>query len=162
MIHADEKKTPNPDNPYDCQSCGACCLGDPGGGEGYVSLTAGDQQRLQRFGLPLVELRGQVTLGTVAHDGPGGDRICVAFAGTVGKDCSCTLYKDQPKACRNFEVGGALCQLARHLAGMGPAPEEYRALLRSLARHQERTATQPPHHRGNGARRPLAEILGGK
>jgi len=51
---------------YDCQACGACCFSDREVGPGYVVLDAGDQERLRRLGLPLVEAGDAVELATVA------------------------------------------------------------------------------------------------
>ncbi len=119
---------------YDCQTCGACCLGDPGAGPGYVELTADDQRRLKRLGLPLVHQAGdRVALGTVPYAGAGGNRVCVAFAGTVGDRCSCTIRAIQPQACQQFEVGSPLCRLARYHAGLGPSPQEWDAPTPAVA-----------------------------
>jgi Fe-S-cluster containining protein len=139
LLHGDKIEAENQDPSYDCQSCGACCINDPGAGPGYVSLHASDVQRIQRLGLPVVKTAGHLELGTVPYDGPGGDRICVAFEGTVGQRCSCTIYEEQPKRCRNFVIGGVLCRIARYLAGLGPQPREMRSSLRSLANLQEGT-----------------------
>jgi len=119
------KETTTLDPGYDCPSCGACCISDPGAGTGYVGLHADDQRRMQRLGLPVIHSAGRVELGTVPYSGPGGERICVAFAGVVGKQCSCTIWEEQPSACRNFVVGGLSCRLARYLAGLGPKPVEW-------------------------------------
>ncbi len=80
---------------------------------------------MQRLGLPVVKSGDRLELGTVPHTGPGGDRVCVAFSGGVGQRCSCTIWEEQPSACRNFVVGGPTCRLARYLAGLGPRPVEW-------------------------------------
>jgi Fe-S-cluster containining protein len=129
--HAEELR--NMQSGYDCQTCGACCISDPGARAGYVGLDTDDQHRMLQLGLPLVKSGGRMELGTVPYDGPGGERVCVAFAGTVGESCRCTIREDQPKACRSFVVGGLLCRLARHQAGLGPEPEEWRSRTRALA-----------------------------
>ncbi len=158
MIFADEKHLANADSEYDCQTCGACCVGDPGGGQGYVALTSKDQQVIKQLGLPMVKSGGRIELGTVPHDGPGGSRICVAFAGKVGEECACTIREDQPQQCRQLVVGGVMCRLARYLAGMGAPPEEMRELLSDLAGSPRTTKHQG--HRIPTPRRGSSETRG--
>jgi Fe-S-cluster containining protein len=102
---------------FDCQECGACCV-DYFGTAGYISLARDEPRRLRRLGLPVVSWHGQQLLGTRPHDGPVGKTCCVAFAGEVGKACTCTIYEDRPGECRRFEVGGPGCHFARREAGL--------------------------------------------
>jgi len=74
----------------------------------------------------LLELMPASIWTTPPHAGPGGDRVCVAFADKVGRRCSCTIYEDRPRACQGFEIGGLWCRLARHAAGLGLWPQELR------------------------------------
>jgi Fe-S-cluster containining protein len=103
--------------PYDCQQCGACCV-DVFGMVGYVALTVLEAARMERLGLPVVNEGKESFLGTWRHAGPGGDRICAAFAGTVGEGCGCSIYPGRPGKCRQFEVGGINCLAARREAGL--------------------------------------------
>src|SRR5579884_440101 len=80
-------REPEMEPEYDCQQCGACCV-DYFGTEGYIWLTRGEADGMRRRGLPVVLWHGQVLLGTRPHDGPGGERCCVAFTGAVGGACS--------------------------------------------------------------------------
>src|SRR5687767_14975342 len=76
-------------DPYDCQTCGACCVSSNGDGGGYVWLAGEEEGRMRRLGLPVVGRGLGALLGTVPHDGRGGSRACAAFAGEVGGPCSC-------------------------------------------------------------------------
>jgi Fe-S-cluster containining protein len=102
---------------YDCQECGACCV-DSFGTAGYVWLAPGEVSRMERLGLPVVWDRGEEFLGSLAHDGPGGGRVCPALAGMVGGRCGCSIYPDRPAAWQQFEVGGFNCRAARPEAGL--------------------------------------------
>jgi Fe-S-cluster containining protein len=102
---------------YDCQKCGACCA-DVFGMVGYVALTVLESARMEKWGLPVVTEGEESFLGTWPHDGPGGDRICAAFAGKVGEVCGCSIYPGRPGKCRQFEVGGFHCRAARKDAGL--------------------------------------------
>lgn len=103
--------------PYDCQTCGACCV-DLFGTAGYIQLEGKEPARLRRLGLPVVTWHRQVLLGTRAHDGPGGETCCVAFAGAVGESCACAIHPDRPRACREFTAGSLGCRFAREAAGL--------------------------------------------
>ena len=118
---------------FDCRTCGACCISSFGGRPGYVFLAQDDVIRLGRVGLPLVASVEQTLLGTVAYDGPGGERICAAFGGVVGGRCGCSIYLDRPRPCRNFEPGSVGCRQARHEAGLGAEPEELTNWLKAMA-----------------------------
>ena len=43
------------------------------------------------------------------------DVVCVAFRGTIGKKCSCTIYEHRPKVCRAFRPGSKGCKHLRQL-----------------------------------------------
>jgi Fe-S-cluster containining protein len=103
---------------YDCRRCGACCL-SPDDGDRYVVLEGDEPERLRRLGLPVfANGRGEVCLGTVAHDGPGRGRACVALDGAAWFGCGCTVYEDRPARCRQFEMGSVLCRQARLRVGL--------------------------------------------
>ena len=129
---------------YDCQTCGACCV-NSNSGRGYVALSKKEAATARRLGLPVVaDRKGDARLGAVPHDGSGGETVCVAFSGTVGGRCGCTIYGGRPKECRDFLPGSLKCRYARHEAGLGPEPEELTACLRAMARWTRRGSTRTP------------------
>jgi Fe-S-cluster containining protein len=103
---------------YDCQQCGACCVDylDPFGAAGYVQLNPDEPESLRRLGLPIVEIDGREFLGTVEHE--CGGSVCVAFAGSVGQQCGCSIYEQRPDRCRRYEVGSVQCRAARFQSGL--------------------------------------------
>jgi uncharacterized protein len=112
------------DTPFDCQTCGACCL-SPWDGLGYVRLEETDVERLAPTALPVVrqeqpgwgdETELLIRLQTVRdrHE----RRACVALAGCAGERCSCGVYDVRPDACRRFEAGSSLCRAARRRVGL--------------------------------------------
>jgi Fe-S-cluster containining protein len=105
---------------YNCQSCGACCVQlGPYDGNSYVYLDKEEAGQMRALGLPIVEAAmGGGCLAAVPKEGAGGRPACVAFAGGLGGPCGCSVYEDRPSVCREFEVGGQLCQEARELAGL--------------------------------------------
>lgn len=107
---------------FDCQLCGACCI-SPWTGAGYVRLYPEDLARLSEAGLPVVREEtdwygpeGIVKLLTRRDD--GGRRACVAFEGSAGGPCSCSIYERRPNVCRQFEPGSDLCLEARRRVGL--------------------------------------------
>jgi Fe-S-cluster containining protein len=103
---------------YDCQQCGACCTNhDHDHTGGYVWLTTDESKRMKRLGLTVVRAGGSSLLGTRAREGAS-NPSCVALRGRVGAPCRCAIYPSRPLNCRQFEVGGSLCQAARHRAGL--------------------------------------------
>jgi Fe-S-cluster containining protein len=103
---------------YDCQECGACCVNFFGTAD-YVGLSVAEARRLRTLSLPVVaDRRGNLSLGTRPHDGPGGETICVAFAGEVGGLCGCSVYEQRPTECRRFEAGSLKCRVARQESGL--------------------------------------------
>jgi Fe-S-cluster containining protein len=106
--------------PLDCLTCGACCA-SPFGGEGYIQLSAEEEQRLGRRGLPVLEVVPDpedriVMLGTKWN--AQGVRVCIALAGQVGAQVACAIYEGRPELCRQFEAGSPECHQARRAAGM--------------------------------------------
>jgi hypothetical protein len=108
----------------DCRACGACCLSDALLDRGYVRLFDGEIARLRRRGLPVLAVgrtfrRGRertAALGTVV-DGTGARRYA-ALKGEVGRRCSCRVYDERPRVCREFEPGTPECLGARRRAGL--------------------------------------------
>jgi Fe-S-cluster containining protein len=105
---------------YDCQECGACCVHlGPYDGNAYVYLDREEASRMRRLGLRVVEgLRGSRCLAAAPHEGADGWPACVAFEGTLGARCGCSIYEDRPSVCREFEPGSDLCREARDRAGL--------------------------------------------
>jgi Fe-S-cluster containining protein len=130
--------------PFDCRTCGACCISSFGERPGYVFLAPDDVIRLGRIGLPLVPFGNDTLLGTVAYEGLGGERICAAFGGVVGGRCGCSIYLDRPRPCRNFKPGSVGCRMARHEAGLGEKPEELTNCLKAMAALQEQEEANGP------------------
>jgi Fe-S-cluster containining protein len=104
---------------YDCQACGACCVQfGAQDGNAYVYLERQEARALRRLGLPVVPTAlGAFCLGAAEHEGAGGRAACIAFTGELGRQCACSIYEDRPSVCREYEVGGQLCQEARVQAG---------------------------------------------
>ncbi len=116
---------------YDCRACGACCLSPFAEQADYARLTPAEREHFVRVGLPVVDRADDSCLGTKPH-GTDGTLACVAFTGTVGGSCGCTVYEDRPRVCRTFEAGGLQCRIARHDAGLGPRPPELDSWLDAL------------------------------
>ena len=108
---------------YDCQTCGACCASH-WNGDGYVRLYDMDLARLDGMGLPILQQEQGYgdppevipKLGTRFDD--HGQRVCVAFQGSIGGACACGVYEQRPEACRRFESGSTLCREARQRFGL--------------------------------------------
>lgn len=43
---------------------------------------------------------------------------CSALEGEIGREVSCGIYPDRPKACRDFEAGSMECKLTRLRMGI--------------------------------------------
>jgi Fe-S-cluster containining protein len=106
--------------PYDCRSCGACCVHlGVYDGDGHVPLSRHEAARMRGHGLRVVRAAlGQQCLAVAPHDGAWGYPACVAFDGELGVRCGCSAYDDRPSACRGFVSGGVLCREARERAGL--------------------------------------------
>jgi Fe-S-cluster containining protein len=120
-VAGDFTETTLPPKPsFDCQTCGACCVQfGPHDGTAYVYLDRDEVHQMRSLGLPVVrQAMGGVCLGATSHDGAGGRPACVAFTGHLGGPCGCGIYEERPSICRDFEVGGELCRVARSQAGL--------------------------------------------
>jgi Fe-S-cluster containining protein len=105
--------------PSPCQSCGACCA--------TLRITLPRIELESRGGhVPdaLTEAYTPTTACMREHpDMPG---RCIALAGTVGSEVSCTIYGKRPEACREFAPFAALgegddaCDEARRRCGLAP------------------------------------------
>ncbi len=104
----------------DCLTCGACCV-SPFMGDGYIRLSRGEERRLGRLGLPVLEVvpgpdDRMVLLGT--KENSQRRHVCIALDGAVGERVSCTIYGVRPMLCREFEAGSPECYQAREAAGI--------------------------------------------
>jgi Fe-S-cluster containining protein len=100
----------------ECKDCGACCAPPDSSSRHYVGLERHDVDRF-----PVETRLGMVVnsshLATKKHE--SGRRVCVAFEGSLGGSCSCSIYNTRPDACRSFERGSEGCAKARSLIGVG-------------------------------------------
>lgn len=105
---------------FDCQSCGACCVGNLDA-KSYVHLFDVDVARLPAEWrgrlVPLRPIAGAAPFALATHDSAGLD-VCVALRGVVGDRVSCSIYEARPDACRGFEPGARGCLEARCEAGL--------------------------------------------
>jgi Fe-S-cluster containining protein len=97
---------------YDCQLCGACCVGLD------VLLTDAEAQRFEsdprRIALTvLYQARPGLNARFMKRDATT-DR-CVALAGPLDR-CRCTIYDRRPTLCREFAAGSPDCLEARRRA----------------------------------------------
>ncbi|MET0282538.1 MAG: YkgJ family cysteine cluster protein [Steroidobacteraceae bacterium] len=94
-----------------CQHCGACCA------HFRVSFYWSEAQA---HGLPEM-LTEQVTPHLSCMAGTGAAPVrCVALAGCVGEQVSCTQYAQRPSPCRELQPGDARCDSARAAYGLPP------------------------------------------
>ncbi|MFM7151279.1 MAG: hypothetical protein ACKO23_15700, partial [Gemmataceae bacterium] len=85
---------------------------------GYIPLETLEIKSMEKLGLPVVSWQGQKYLATRPHEGVGGNSCCVAFVGTVGQSCACSIHPERPSACRKFQAGSDGCLFARQASGL--------------------------------------------
>ncbi len=97
-----------PEGPYDCQSCGACCVE-----AGPVPVYPSEDQ------VPTERLSPWTPRREPGHP-PGMRQMtkhiggrCMALEGTIGGCVSCTIYTNRPKVCATFTAGSEGCKDAR-------------------------------------------------
>lgn len=89
-----------------CLACGACCRG------GFDRVTVEPESSLiQARPDWIVEESGTRYL-------PRPRGLCVALEPSSDGAWPCTVYAQRPRACREFEVGGDACLLARRRVGL--------------------------------------------
>lgn len=103
---------PEATDPFDCQSCGACCAYD-------ASWPVVEPEDLGPHGPP-PEL---VLKGAMRWTGSR----CAALDGEIGACVGCTIYARRPRVCRDCEPGSVSCRIARRFHGL-PVPEEQSSL----------------------------------
>ncbi len=92
----------------DCQDCGACCRA------AYHSVTVEPRDPVVRLHPQLIADRG-----SYLEIRRKGDR-CAALDGgeTAEQPFACAIYRDRPETCRDFELGGENCLIARRRVGL--------------------------------------------
>jgi uncharacterized protein len=89
-----------PEGPYDCKSCGACCIEagkvqiKPTDPKNPYSVQSDDMFVMDRY--------------------MGGR--CKALEGVIGSCVSCNIYTERPQVCREFEPGSSGCRYSREVA----------------------------------------------
>lgn len=93
----------------DCFSCGACCH------RGFDVVDVKADERFANRHPELIEVRSAEHYVVPRPDGR-----CVALGGTgsAAEPFLCGHYEDRPRSCRNFELGGDACLVARQRTGM--------------------------------------------
>ncbi len=94
--------------PSVCLSCGACCAY----AYDWPELTDESDAHLARIPIEMVDCAEGRMKCT-------GDRCC-ALQGEIGKSVSCTIYKNRPNVCRQFQPGTAGCAMVRRHANLPP------------------------------------------
>jgi Fe-S-cluster containining protein len=109
----------------DCRKCGLCCLSGNWNGPRslpFVELGKREAARLWKKHPKLVVLDDSPPTG-MAFKAPNSFSLdvkngrCAALRGTVLRKTSCSIYKDRPFACREFEPGSVLCLAFRKRVG---------------------------------------------
>lgn len=92
----------------DCFRCGACCH------RGFDVVEVGATERFAQRHPDLIQVR---SAERVVVPRPGGS--CIALSGN-GRDepYLCKHYDDRPRSCREFELNGDACLIARQRAGL--------------------------------------------
>jgi hypothetical protein len=93
----------------DCFRCGACCH------RGFDVVEVAANERFARRHPELIEVRSADRRVVPRPDGR-----CVALIGTgqPGAPFLCRHYAERPRSCRNFELGGDACLIARQRTGI--------------------------------------------
>ena len=94
-------------NPFDCQSCGACCSYD----ESWPRFTLEEDAEIALVPVKLVN----TAESGMACDG----NRCLALAGKVGQWTACAIHAIRPHVCRACMPGDPECLIARAHYGLG-------------------------------------------
>jgi hypothetical protein len=90
-----------------CESCGACCR------EGFDRVELRPRDTLRKLHPELVR---EDHWGVFV---PRPDGRCLGLVGDgKGAPFRCTVYANRPRSCREFEIGGAACLIARRRVGL--------------------------------------------
>lgn len=90
----------------DCQTCGACCRA------AYHSVTVEDDDAVIAAHPELIVRRD-----SYIELRRNSDR-CAALLGSVASGFTCSIYSERPRPCREFELGGEHCLVARRRVGL--------------------------------------------
>lgn len=105
-----------------CKECGACCVPEYDDGY-YADVNDGDEERMGRARLRRMTLEvghGYTGSGRAMQtkENAQGHIVCKALRGSVGKRCSCSIYRHRPDVCREFNRGSEGCLAARRQVGL--------------------------------------------
>jgi Putative zinc- or iron-chelating domain len=95
--------------PQACFSCGACCH------RGFDVVEVGANERFARQHPALIEVR---SADRCVVPRPGGHCIALTGNGSSAEPYLCQHYDERPRSCRQFEMGGDACLVARRRAGI--------------------------------------------
>ncbi|MEY4641781.1 MAG: hypothetical protein RLZZ227_1775 [Pseudomonadota bacterium] len=98
----------------DCFRCGACCH------RGFDVVEVGASEIFARRHPDLIELRN-AQRRVVPR--PNGHCVALSGSGAAHEPYLCRHYDERPRSCRNFELGGDACLIARQRAGQAPILE---------------------------------------
>jgi Fe-S-cluster containining protein len=107
----------------DCRKCGACCISN-WGEDTYAYVSEKDIRRLRKeFTERTVKrlinrIDEPLERGLRVKENKQGLTVCISHRGSIGRQCSCSIYKARPTVCREFKPGNYSCQLAREEAGL--------------------------------------------
>jgi hypothetical protein len=90
----------------DCLACAACCR------SAYHSVTVDADDPFVSAHPELVADRGDYL--ELARSAAAGEDRCAA----LGADFRCAVYADRPRCCRDFEIAGENCLIARRRVGL--------------------------------------------
>jgi hypothetical protein len=92
----------------DCADCGACCR------QGFDLVPVSARDPFRKLHPELVQLQN----GEHIVPRPGGTCVALDGDGTAASPYRCRHYATRPKNCRDFEVAGDACLLARRRVGL--------------------------------------------
>ncbi|HEY0961156.1 MAG TPA: YkgJ family cysteine cluster protein [Pseudomonadales bacterium] len=93
----------------DCFTCGACCH------RGFDVVELRPAERFAKRHPELIEVR---STGRCVVPRPGGSCVALSGNGCVDEPYLCKHYEDRPRSCREFELNGDACLIARRRAGI--------------------------------------------
>lgn len=96
----------------DCFVCGACCH------KGFDVVEVKQSERFARRHPALIEVRS-ADRSVVPR--PNGRCVALQGSGASADPYLCAHYEDRPRSCRDFEVGGDACLVARQRAAVRKA-----------------------------------------
>ena len=115
----------------ECVTCGLCCSFPL-----IVPVTLGDSERLTSYcDILLDDSEHEIVVDRVLPRGDDGR--CVNLHGTFGQEIGCTIYKDRPHVCHDFDAGSDRCHAYRRMYGFEP-PLPDREVAIALERLAER------------------------